>query len=231
MPPDAASKKSNSLRGRRPVTRHGVRERLQQMVLEGRWQPGTKLVQQQLARQFGVAQSVIREALLELQACGLVETIDNRGIFVSQLNAQRLIESFEVREVHEGLAAYLCCECINRTQLRDLFEMAEQICSLGNNGELEEMASLDRKFHNRLLHLSGNNMLIRLAENYRVLGKVIRVGRDPDAVRQEHLAILTAIEANHPREAEQLMREHIRAGRQAVQEQVKTGKFVPRWVL
>jgi len=54
---------------------------------------------------------------------------------------------------------------------------------------------------------------------------------DPEDVKKEHFAVLDAIEANRPDEAERLMREHIRAGRRAVQEQVEAGAFAPQWVL
>src|SRR3954468_10733826 len=85
-----------------PLTRHHIRENLQQMILSGERRPGSKLRQQELAELFGVAQGVVREALLELQAYGLVETIDNRGIFVSRLDKEKLLEAFDVRAVHEG---------------------------------------------------------------------------------------------------------------------------------
>ncbi len=215
----------------RQVVRHRIREGIQQMILSGRQRPGTKLVQQELARQFGVAQGVIREALLELQSCGLVETIDNRGIFVSELNFSKLLESYEIREMHEGLASRLCCDRITRAQVRELMEMAERIYTLATDGKLDEMGSLDREFHYRLLEISGNSMLLRLADNYRVLGKVIRANRDPHAVREEHLGILKAIEEGKGEDAERLMREHIRAGKKAVEEQVAKGEFVPHWVV
>src|SRR3954468_5844451 len=91
-----------------PLTRHHVREKLQGMILSGERRPGSKLRQQELAEHFQVAQGVVREALLELQAYGLVETIDRRGMFVTQLDEGKLLEAFEVREMHEGLAARLC---------------------------------------------------------------------------------------------------------------------------
>jgi DNA-binding GntR family transcriptional regulator len=212
------------------VARHRIRDDLQQMILNGRYKPGSKLVQQDLAKKFGVSQSVVREALLELQVCGLVETVDNRGVFVGQLNMQTLLESFDVREVHEGLVARSCVERVTRADLRVLRELVERMCSLGLAGKLEEMASLDREFHQQLLRLSGNSMLVRLAGNYGILGKVIRVGRNPRVIRREHLAILDAIEADRADQAERLMREHIRAGKKLVEARVKSGKFVPQWV-
>src|SRR3954453_9620210 len=94
--PAAAASPATPAEPAQRVTRHRVRDSIQQMILSGERHPGSKLRQQELAERFGVAQGVVREALLELQGFGLVETIDNRGIYVSQLDKSRLLEAFYV---------------------------------------------------------------------------------------------------------------------------------------
>lgn len=216
---------------RRPGNaRHIVRNAVETMILEGKHKPGKKLVQPLLAKQFGVAQGVVREALLELQAVGLVESIDNRGMFVSEMSLEKLLESYDVREVHEGLIARLCCQQITRAQIQRLRTMAEEIYSLGEAGRLDEMAALDRRWHQKLLEISRNSMLQRLADNYRVLGKVVRANRDPQVVWNEHMAILEAIEQGDSDLAETRMRQHIRAARLAIEKQIADGSFVPHWI-
>jgi DNA-binding GntR family transcriptional regulator len=209
------------------VTRHRVRDDIQQMILSGEREPGSKLRQQELAERFGVAQGVVREALLELQGYGLVETIDRRGIFVSQLDRAKLSEAFFVREMHEGLAARLCCDRATRGDLRDLMGVAEEIYAHGAAGKLEEMGSLDRELHSRLIRLSGNSMLMRLADNYRILGKIVRADRDIEMVRNEHIAILESIQGGNADEAERLMRQHVAAARLAVEERLGKGGTAP----
>ncbi len=225
MPQD----KSAAVR-RRMVARHEIRESLQEMILNGERRPGTKLIQQQLAKRFGVAQGVIREALLELQVYGLVETVDNRGMFVSKLNTRTLLGSFDVREVHEALAARLCCERITRLEIRELTAMANEMFTLAQQGKLMDMAGLDREFHQRLIRISGNTMLIRLAGNYRLLGKAMQISRDAREVRDEHLAILKAIEEGRADDAERLMKVHIRTAKNSVERELAAGTFVPRWL-
>src|SRR3954466_6294206 len=87
------------------TARHRVREDVRRLILSGELKPGTRLTQQHLAKRFGVAQSVVRESLLELQASGLVRSVDNLGIFVSDLDTHSLIHAYFIREVLEGLAA------------------------------------------------------------------------------------------------------------------------------
>ncbi len=227
----SASSRSPAARStRRVVTRHQVRDALERLILDGTHKPGTRLVQEQFARRFNVARSVVREALLELQSSGLVESVDNRGVYVGRLDAARLIEAFEVREALEALAVRLCCERTTREELRGLEAMAERIRDLGRQRRPTEMASTDRAFHDELLRLSGNRMLVSLSSSWRVFGKVIRVGRDPEQVFREHMGILRAIGANQPERAERLARAHIRVAREIVARRARSGRFVPEWV-
>ena len=78
-------KKTRKKSTRRSPSRHGVRDQLQKMILAGKLQPGSKLHQQELATRFHSAPGVIREALLELTAKGLVDVHDNLGFFVAEL--------------------------------------------------------------------------------------------------------------------------------------------------
>ena len=72
---------------------------------------------------------------------------------------------------------------------------------------------------------------MRLADNYRVLGKFVRANRDPQVVRDEHLAIIKSIERGRAAEAERLMREHVMAAKAAVEASLAKGVFEPQWVV
>ena len=213
------------------LARHRVRDAVQRLILSGELKSGQRLVQQELAGQFGVAQSVVRESLLELQFCGLVRAVDNLGMFVSKLEPEMLLEAYQVREMFEGLAARLCCEQAARTDLRELRELAQHNYRLGRDGKLEEMAALDRQFHHHTVLISRNHLLVQLTEGYRVLGMFIRANRDISQVRDEHLEIVAAIEANRPAQAERLARRHVQAARLAIERQLDQGTFVPQWVV
>ncbi len=212
------------------LARHRVRDAVQRLILSGEFQPGQRLVQQELAQRFGVAQSVVRESLLELQFCGLVEAVDNLGMFVSELDLRTLLAAYEIREMFEGLAARLCCERASRADLRELVDLSKQNYDLARQEKLEEMAELDRQFHSRMVSASQNPLVARLTEGYRVLGMFVRANRPPRQIRDEHLEIVAAIEANRPAEAERLARRHVRAARQAIERQVSEGTFFPQWV-
>ena len=227
MPPNRAISAET---GTSTLARHRVRDGIQRLILSGAYQPGQRLVQQELATRFGVAQSVVRESLLELQFCGLVEAVDNLGMFVSGLDAGTLLSAYEIREMFEGLAARLCCERASRSDLRDLVELAKENYRHASQGDLKAMSSLDRQFHSQTVQISRNLLLARLTEGYRVLGMFVRANRDIRQVHDEHLEIVRAIETDQPDTAERLAREHVRAARQAIERQAAADTFVPHWV-
>lgn len=211
------------------VARHDIREEIQRRILSGESKPGERLSQQSLARELGVAQGTVRESLLELQWLGLVESIDHLGVFVDNLDAARICEAYQVREVMEGLAARLACGHAGRADIAELRSMADNIYKLAQE-ENNETASLDRNFHLRITELSKNSTLIRLSQTYRVLGMTVRAFRQPSVIHEEHLGIIGAIEHNFADEAEKQARHHVIGARQMIESQVLQGTFVPKWV-
>jgi DNA-binding GntR family transcriptional regulator len=200
------------------VKRNRVRDRLRDMILRGELRPGTKLRQKQLAARCGVAQGVVREALLELQRTGLVESIERRGVYVARLDRQTLLEALELREIHEAFAVRRCCERASRLEMRQLMDVAQRIYQLSRAGRKPEMDALDRQLHGRLLELAGNGMVREMSDTYRFLGRmVVGVERDEKLVRDEHVAILTAIADGRADDAERLIRHHIAATREAIE--------------
>ena len=201
------------------------------MILSGQRRPGDRLIQQELAKRLGVAQSVVREALLELQISGLVRAVDNLGVFVSELGADDLLQAYEIREVLEGLAARLCCRQASRADIQELRQLTHEIHQLGRQDRKSHMGAGDKQFHNRMIQISRNATLQRLTKGYRMVGMLVRAERSIEDVRDEHLAILQAIEDDRPDDAERLARRHVRAACRALEAKVAGGSFSPQWIV
>lgn len=212
------------------ISRHRVRDAIQQKIFQGVYSTGSHLPQTRLAREFKVSQGVIRESLLELRAMGMVELKDQLGAFVSPLDSRKLLHAYEIREVLEGLAAKMCCQHVSHNQMQALERMAEQMRNLPPSQNNERL-HLDREFHQRIVHLSGCDMLIQLSESYRVLGKTLKIREDGEkAEPEDHFPLLDPIRENHPEEAEKRMREHVRHGRRELEEKIANGTFRLQWV-
>jgi len=90
----------------RRVLRDDVRDAVMGMLLDGRFAPGTSLGIDQLSRQFNVSATPVREALVELEATGLIERVAHRGYQVAPpMSAEQMRELGEARLVVETLAA------------------------------------------------------------------------------------------------------------------------------
>ena len=211
-----------------PVSRHKVREIIQQRIFQGEYASGFRLRQVELAKEFEVSQSVIRESLLELRAIGLVDLKDQLGAFVSTIDSRKLRSAYEIREMMEGLAARLCCERISREELAELEQIAERIRNLPPS-QIDEKAHLDREFHKRLIHITQSDMLVKISESYEILGKFSRAATNRESPPDDHYLLLEPIRNNQPDEAERRMREHIRQGWRTIEKAISNG-FSLQWV-
>lgn len=214
----------------RRLARHEVREAVEKQILDGKIKPGAKLVQLQLSKTFGVSLGVVREALLDLQKSGLVESVDNHGMFVRRMDARAVRECYLVREAFEGLAAREACGRITPMQADELRCVAREIFELAKAGRERAKAELDRALHLRIAELSGVKMLVDLARQHRVLGKVITAKADPQHTLRTHLNLIDALMSGDPDHAEAVARQNIRAGLREVEGLLARGGDSPRWM-
>jgi DNA-binding GntR family transcriptional regulator len=208
------------------VGRHAVCKEIERRILSGESKPGERIKQQVLARELGVAQGAVRESLVELEWLGLIEAIDGLGMFVNELDAARISETYLVREILEGLAARLACSMVGKADIAELRDRAAEIHQVAQNDAMEA-AFLDRIFHLRITELSRNTVLIRLSKAYRALGMTVRAFREPAEILEEHLQIVEAIERNLAVDAELLARDHVIRARQMIE----TSKHWPRMLV
>jgi DNA-binding GntR family transcriptional regulator len=130
-------------------------------ILSGRFKPGQLISANRLAKEFGVARSVVCESLARLRAEGLVR---NEGpyarTYVEQPELPAVVEHYEVREVVEGAAARLAAQNMNAWQVAELRRLAERV--LSNPPESKEFMDANVAFHHYLVANCGNALLLRI---------------------------------------------------------------------
>lgn len=136
-----------------------VRESIQNGSLNGR----AALSEADLARQFGVSRTPVREALKRLVAEGLVETFPRRGTFVKIPDIDAIREIFAVREALEGMAACLAAAQHNAGELLTLRARLEDAYRAQ---DAEEVFAVGGEFHRWIIRSAGNR---RLAEQLATL--------------------------------------------------------------
>ncbi|WP_336963117.1 GntR family transcriptional regulator [Sphingobium aquiterrae] len=132
---------------------------LRSQILSGRYKPGDRLNESQIAREFNISRIPVREALSQLQEQGLVMNHERRGMFVIQLSSDEVQQINSLRLVLEAEAMRLARARMTPEILAELTELVEQMEAW--DGPLIDAAALDRKFHAVIWHAAGNPYLER----------------------------------------------------------------------
>jgi len=189
---------------------------LRQAILSGDVAPGQRLVEEELAAVLGVTRQSLRAALLDLTAEGLVERIPNRGARVRVVSTAEAVAITECRMVLEGLCAAKAAEHVTDPQAAQLHQLGQQLQRSVTDGELLKYSELNSELHRLVREISGQTVAAGLLE--RLNGQLVRhqfqlslrPGR-PQASLPEHLAIIAAITARRPAQAEEATRRHLRS--------------------
>lgn len=205
----------------------GAYDQIRQGIVEGRYAPGSRLIEQRLAEELELSRTPVREALRRLEAEGLVVSERNRGSVVRPVTARDVEDLYDLRVRLESLAAERAAE---RAAPADLAELAQAVedfdaavpgASAGDVDGVRRLAAANRRFHDGVLAAAGNDRLSRMLAGTVDLPLVFqalrRFGR-PEHERSAlfHRLILAAIVARAPDRAGRLMTEHVLQGRDAL---------------
>jgi DNA-binding GntR family transcriptional regulator len=142
-----------------------VFERLREAIWSGDLVPGTALREAVLAKQLGVSQVPVREALLQLEHLGLVVRVPDRGTTVTRLTRTEICQMMDVRRHLEVFAFQLAASRIDEkveTELRTRLENMERLVAKGDHFAVAEE---DFRFHRTVWNASGNEVLAKTLEN------------------------------------------------------------------
>lgn len=203
-----------------------VYNRIKEMIISGRFQPGQRLVAQQIAEEMGVSRMPVREALKRLEAQGFVYSVPHKEVVVSGLSVKDIEEIYAIRRVLEVYSVRQACELATEEQLAELERIADEAEMAV---ALEGQAAFHEKndeFHFALFRASGNETLAELLKSlweksayYRTLGTALK-GR-LDQSMADHRAIIRALRENDPDTAAELVRRHTDAPLAALIELLK----------
>lgn len=198
---------------------NSVLEVLRQRIASHQIPPGTKLVEERLAAEFGTTRPRLREVFSALEALGLVTRIPNRGTIVSKLELNQVFEIYEVREALEGMCARLAAEKSTPEMWQDLVEMyapGGQMEAYIADKNIEAFFEVYNQLRHRLIETADNpvltGMLDSILEKCKVIMKRVMIlpGRAEEGLL-EHRAILQALQEGDPDKAERVRRENIRS--------------------
>ena len=189
--------------------------KVRKKIIEGGYQPGRRLRENDLAVANGISRTPVREALSRLLAEGYVDRVGGRGHFVSELTVKGLKDTIEIRRIVEAAAATLAAERATPEQRRRLPELANFVPERRNRESYDQALNANRQFHLLIAHASQNAVLVDLV-NYCLnqMSRYLALGLNlPDrywrSIDDEHHHLAEAIVTGRSQEARELMEQHL----------------------
>jgi DNA-binding GntR family transcriptional regulator len=172
-----------------------------------------RLDERQLAQDFGISRTPVREAMAQLEREGFVRSIPRRGVYVVRKTKNEVIEMITAWAALESMAARLTTQNASDEEIAGLRRMFATFEGDKLHAKLDEYSEVNINFHQTIIELSRNRVLIRLAENLFTHMRMIRgqtIGEDDRADRsiRDHMNIIRALEARDTERAEDLVRQH-----------------------
>jgi DNA-binding GntR family transcriptional regulator len=172
-----------------------------------------RLDERALAQDLGISRTPVREAMAQLEREGFVRSVPRRGIYVVRKTKQEVIELITAWAALEGMAARLITV---RAADQDISKLRKMFTTFENgqlHAKLDEYSQVNIEFHQAIIRMSENRVLIDLAENLFAHMRMIRrktISEDDRATRsiRDHMNIIQALEARDTERAEALVRDH-----------------------
>jgi DNA-binding GntR family transcriptional regulator len=148
--------------GRRTPVVDQIAGSIRAMIIAGDLKPGDRVVESRIARQIGVGQPTVREALVALEHQGLVVRKANQGCVVTVLTPPEISQILRVRDQLEWMAIELVMDTAPDAEIQKLVDVAQAMQGAADAQDLERFFDLDVEFHETLWRLSGNFILPKL---------------------------------------------------------------------
>jgi DNA-binding GntR family transcriptional regulator len=188
-----------------------IRNVLLERILSGHYGAGDRLVELQLAKEFGSSQAPVREALRDLETAGLVTIRPRRGSFVNDYHARTQHEIYNVRGALEEAAARLAVPRL-KGKVTELALHLEGMREAARAYDIEAAIVHSVGFHRTIMRAAGNELLLKMWESLHVeihsRKTLLQPNIDFHAVAESHKPILDAIAAGDVERACRLSREH-----------------------
>lgn len=191
-----------------------LREIIEERIATGAYRPGVQLDETELATEFEVSRTPIREALMQLASSGLIDMQPRRSAVVKEVSPQRLCEMFEVMAELESMCGRLAARRMTDHDHQALLEAHQACKEAAKNNDPDEYYRRNEQFHLAIYDASHNGFLIdeckslkRRLSAYRRLQ--LRVRDRMDTSYAEHSEIYMAITIGDGDLAEKLLRSHV----------------------
>lgn len=187
---------------------------LQQQIIKGDLPPGHRLVESQIAAQFGVSRTPARLAIERLATAGLVTHEANKGATVHQFSFDELRELLHIRQANEGLTAGMAASKCTPEDAAILKDILSQMRAALDDNNVSLYSSLSTKLHTQIMHIANNRFLTDFVERIYMITSpyhmaITSLPNRPEQSFQEHCDVVNPIIAGDSEAANSAMVKHI----------------------
>ena len=198
-------------------------------ILTCKLRPGQPLNEAEIAEQFEISKTPVREALAVLRQEGLVIAYPRRGYQVTPITFADMDELFDVRIVLEAGAAELACIRLTDEQIAKLRSMADGEYDTSEEQSLTAFVRRNREFHMAIVEATGNSRLVDLMtrqldalERFFILGAQLRDVNSETSI--SHREIVETLVRRDPVAAREIVARHNEQTRQGLFRSLATGR-------
>jgi DNA-binding GntR family transcriptional regulator len=207
--------------GEGPAVHESVQEMvriIEEEIVLGALHPRERLVEDELMSRFGFKRHVVRQALANLEAQGLVQRKRNSGAQVRALTAKEVTELYALREILETNCVRLIAFPVPAARLKELVRIQRAHSKAISARDLRAVFRSNLEFHAALYSLCGNDALIEAIAEYARRTYPVRVSTlvSPqylEQARADHEAMIDALRAGDRRTLARLCAAHLRPSR------------------
>jgi DNA-binding GntR family transcriptional regulator len=213
-PPPKASKPNSS------VLVNTIVDQIEIGILFGDYKPKEHLIQDQLAKRYGVERNVIRAALKKLEERGVIEHFPNRGSRVKEFSAKRAKDLYQLRAMLEGVASEMAAERITPAVIRELEGLQKSMERNLREGQYRAFTLDHEKFHQLIFETADNEYLLKMIKELRGASASIRnfsysrysLAETKDRLFVEHERMIGHLKKREGKKLGELARIHIQSG-------------------
>jgi DNA-binding GntR family transcriptional regulator len=191
---------------------------IRRAIHNGKYRPGDVISQKRLQEELDLSLTPLREAVIQLGAIGIIERHTHHSIRIPAIDRTQLTHTYEVRALLELEAIRLAVKNATKALVTELSSINDQLRSMLNTQQLEDVDRLDRRFHYVLFAASGNGPLVEAIaftkRNFTSYALWNTPGRLETSIR-DHDDIIAAVDARDLHTAVHLHGDHLRRGLEA----------------
>ncbi|BBI33901.1 GntR family transcriptional regulator [Cohnella abietis] len=188
-------------------------EYIKQQILDGRLYPGDRIVETKVAKELGVSQTPVREAIRLLSGEGIITIVPNKGPMVRTFDMKDIYEVYSLRSMLEGLAIRLAVQLATDRQIEALVQHFEEMKKKLEDDAVDSLLQESSYIHQSIVRLSNQSRLsasydsitFHIALAARIVGRVSTKKKEVE----QHAELIEALVSRNPDYAEKVMRQHI----------------------